>query len=118
MSNKIQVKIDVEKARELIQKRSYKNKEGKEVEVQEIVFEMIPIKEPKVIYDHEKFQLVKTHALAKIQTKEERDAKSPTEWINGDGVSQVWKSDNNSQGGFETVSSDNITKEDPSDLPF
>ena len=94
MANNIMVSIDTGKAKELLVKDTYKNKEGKDVEVQRLKFELIEMREDsrKVVYDHEKFQLVKTHFAVKPQTKEERAAKAETVYV-GEGVSQIWKDD-------------------------
>jgi len=98
MANKTTVTIDANKARDLITTREFTNKEGVKVELKEIKFELIEMKpeSQKVIYDHEKFQNVKTHFAVKLQTKEEREAKSDTVFV-GEGVTQKWKSDAPSQ---------------------
>ena len=97
MANKITVKIDADKARSLITERKYTNKEGVEVTVKEIGFELVEMKpeSQKVVYDHEKFQLKKTHFAVAIQTKEEREKKAESVFV-GDGVTQVWKNDTDS----------------------
>lgn len=94
MANKITVTLDANKARDLIETRKYTNKEGQEVEVKEIKCELVEMKpeSQKVVYDHEKFQLVKTHFAVKIQTKEEREAKADSVFV-GEGITQKWKSD-------------------------
>lgn len=48
------------------------------------------MKEPKVIFSADKYDLVKTHFAAAIQTKEQRDAKEPSLFI-GEGITTVWK---------------------------
>jgi hypothetical protein len=117
MANKITVSIDTEKTRQLVVNDTYKNKEGVEVKVQRIKFELIEMREEsqKVIYDHEKFQLIKTHFAVKPQTKEERAAKADAVFV-GEGVSQVWKSDGQGQSSSETTS--NNVQSPIDDLPF
>ena len=86
---KVQVTLDASKLRNLISKRSYKTKEGKEIEVQEVKFELIEVKEPKTIYTADKYRIDKTHFASVIQTKEEREAKADTIYI-GEGFTTVW----------------------------
>lgn len=94
MSKKIQVSLDAQKLRELVSKRSYTNQQGEYVEVQEVKFDLIEMKpeSKKVIYTHEKFDLIKTHFAVQQQTKEEREANTPPNYI-GEGISQVWKNE-------------------------
>jgi len=112
MANKTTVTIDANKARDLIETREYTNKEGAKVEVKEIKFELIEMKpeSKKVVYDHDKFQLVKSHFAVKQQTKEEREAKAESVFV-GEGVTQVWKPDTSTQ---EPVSEDI----NPESIPF
>ena len=110
MANKITVSIDANKARDLIETRKYTNKEGVEVESKNIKCELIEMKpeSQKVVYDHEKFQLVKTHFAVAIQTPEQREAKAESVFV-GDGITQVWKNE-------DTVTvSDDVN---PEDIPF
>lgn len=86
---KIQVTLDATKLRNLVSKRTYQNKEGQQVEVQEVKFELVEVKDPKTIYTAEKYRIDKTHFAAVIQTKEEREAKSDTIYI-GEGFTTVW----------------------------
>lgn len=86
---KIQVTLDASKLRTLVSKRTYKNKEGQEVEVQEVKFELVEVKEPKTIYTADKYRIDKTHFASVIQTKEEREAKADTVYI-GDGFTTIW----------------------------
>lgn len=94
MATKISVSIDADKARELLSSRSYKDKSGKEVSFKEIKFDLVEMKQDsqKVVYDHEKFQLVKTHFAVKQQTQEDRQNKVDVFYV-GEGVSQVWKNE-------------------------
>lgn len=92
MAKEITITLDAAKLRDLVSKRSYTNKEGQGVEVQEVKFKLVEMKEPKNVHSTDKFNLVKTHFACKIQTKEERDAGKETEYI-GEGVSVVWKNE-------------------------
>jgi hypothetical protein len=92
MSNKIQVTLDAQKLRNLVTKRTYKNKEGQDVELQEIKFELVAVKEPKTIFTKDNMRIDKTHFACVIQTKEEREAKAPTIYI-GEGFSTIWLND-------------------------
>lgn len=87
---KIQVTLDATKLRSLISKREYTNKNKETVTLQEVKFELVEVKEPKVIFDGEKHQLIKTHFASVIQTKEERDSKAATVYI-GEGFTTVFK---------------------------
>lgn len=95
MAQKIQVTLDASKLRTLVSSRSYKNKEGQDVTVQEVKFDLIEMKEEskKSVYEHDKFSLIKTHFAVARQTKEEREQNAPAVYI-GEGISQVWKNDN------------------------
>ena len=90
--SKINVTLDASKLRNLVSKRTYKNKDGQDVEIQEVKFELVPVKEPKTIHTTEKYRIDKTHFASVIQTKEEREAKAPTVFI-GDGFTTVWLND-------------------------
>jgi hypothetical protein len=92
MSNKIQVTLDAQKLRNLVTKRTYKNKDGQDVELQEIKFELVAVKEPKTIFTKDNMRIDKTHFACVVQTKEERDAKAPTIYI-GEGFSTIWLND-------------------------
>lgn len=110
---RITVTLDAQKLRNLVSKRSYKNKEGQDVEVQEVKFELVEVKEPKTVFSAEKYELVKTHFAAAVQTKEEREAKADTVFI-GEGVSTIWKNDNSAAVQQNTGSS----SDDNDDLLF
>lgn len=115
MSKKIQVTLDASKLRNLISSRSYKNKEGQEVKVQEVSFDLIEMKEEskKSVYEHDKFSLIKTHFAVARQTKEEREQNAPTVYI-GEGISQVWKNDNEVHNAVPVAP----TQEENEELPF
>jgi hypothetical protein len=115
--SKIQITVDASKLRKLVSKRSYQNKQGEQVELQEVKFELVPIKEEnqKVLFEKDNLQIVKTHFAVAIQTKEEREAKTPPNYI-GEGFTQVWKNDLKN---IEVVQAEVIkTQEEPDDLPF
>jgi hypothetical protein len=90
--SKIQVTLDAHKLRNLVTKRTYKNKEGQDVELQEVKFELVAVKEPKTIFTKDNMRIDKTHFACVIQTKEEREAKAPTIYI-GEGFSTIWLND-------------------------
>ncbi|RTL01712.1 MAG: hypothetical protein EKK57_03840 [Proteobacteria bacterium] len=103
---KIQVTLDVSKLKNQSIERTYKNRDGETVTVKELKFELVPVKEPKVIYDGEKHQMVKTHFAALVQTKEQRAAKEPSVFI-GDGFTTVWKNEQPVIQDAEIVQDDN-----------
>jgi len=107
---KITVTLDATKLRNLVSKRTYQNKQGEQVELQEVKFELVPVKETKTIYIKDNMRIDKTHFACVIQTKEERDAKAPTIFI-GDGFTTIW---NNS----ESVPAVPIQEAPADDLPF
>ena len=87
--SKIQITLDASKLRNLVANRSYQNKNGETVTVQEVKFELVPVKEAKNIFTADKYRIDKTHFASVIQTKEERDAKAPTVYI-GEGFTTIW----------------------------
>jgi len=64
-----------------IVERRYTNNAGHEVIEKNYEFEIVPLKESKLIKDGGTWQIMKTHFLADAQTKEERVAKAPTKYI-------------------------------------
>lgn len=119
MANKLSISIDAEKARQLIETRSYKNKDGVEVTIKEIKFDLVEMKQEsrKVLYDGDNLQMVKTHFAVKPQSKEERDAKQDVVYV-GEGVSYEFKgSQNNSSNGTSFQPVTKLT-EPQDDLPF
>ena len=88
--SKITVNLDVTKLRPLITKRSYTNKEKVEVHLQEIKFELVEVKEPKLIFEDVNRKVFKTHFAAAIQTKEQREAKEESFFI-GEGYTTEWE---------------------------
>jgi len=116
MSNKIQITLEATKLRNLVIKRTYQNKQGEQVEAQEVKFELVPRKEEnqKVIFEKDNLQIVKTHFAVAIQTREERESKAQANYI-GEGFTQVWKNDVSK---IEVVQAE-IIKEQPKDeVPF
>ena len=110
---KIQVTLDATKLRNLVSKREYTNKQGELVQLQEVKFELVEVKEPKTIFTDKdgKYRIDKTHFASVIQTKEERESKAETIYI-GDGFTTVWTKD-------VQVHQAEIVKEQPIDeVPF
>lgn len=112
---KIQVTLDATKLGNLVSKRTYQNKDGQQVEVQEVKFELVEVKEPKEIFKKDNMRIVKTHFASVIQTKEEREAKAPTIYI-GEGFTTIWGNVNNVEVHSAVVVQP--TQEEHDDLPF
>ncbi len=115
--SKIQVTLDATKLRNLVSKRNYQNKAGEQVELQEVKFELVPVKEPKTIYTKDNMRIDKTHFACVIQTKEERESKADTIYI-GEGFTTIW---NNAEQPAPVLNAVPIAqgKEEPADyLPF
>ena len=109
---KLQITLDATKLRSLVTKRQYDNKAGEKVEVQEVKFELIEVKEPKLIFEKENMKIHKTHFACAIQTKEEREAKADTIYI-GEGFTTSWE---NKEQVYNAVP---VTQtEDPDEMPF
>ena len=113
MAKKVSVTLDAQKLRGLVSKRNYTNQQGENVEVQEIKFDLIEMKPEshKVIYSHEKFDLIKTHFAVQQQTAEDRANNTPVNYI-GEGISQVWKNETPAN------SEPTTTQNEIGDLPF
>ena len=111
---KVQVTLDASKLRNLVSKRSYKNKDGQEVELQEVKFELVEIKEPKQIYEKDNMKIMKTHFASAIQTKEERESKSDTVYI-GEGFTTIWS---NTETVSHVATPIKEVEDDDSGLPF
>ena len=101
---KITVTLEAAKLRELLFTETYTNKEGKEVSVQKVRFELVEVKEPKTVYTGAKHRLDKTHFAAVIQTKEQREARADTVFL-GEGVTTVWLNDQPTQSAPNSVDS-------------
>lgn len=116
--SKIQVTLEATKLRQLVSKRSYQNKDGQQVEVQEVKFELVPMKEEnyKTIYEKDNLKIVKTHFAVAIQTKEEREAKKEAFYI-GEGFTQVWSKKEENKP-IDAIPMKEEPKNDDDDLPF
>ena len=86
---KIQITLDATKLRNLVTSRSYQNNQGETVNLQEVKFELVEVKEPKQIYEKDNMKIMKTHFAAAIQTKEQREAKADTIYV-GEGFTTIW----------------------------
>ena len=93
---KVQITLDASKLRNLVSNRTYQNGQGETVNLQEVKFELVEVKEPKQIYEKDNMKIMKTHFACVIQTKEERDSKTPTVYI-GEGFTTVWSNDQQPQ---------------------
>ena len=98
--SKINVTLDATKLRNLVQTREFTSKEGVTMQIKEVKFELVPVKDPKIIYEGNGYKLQKTHFAAAVQTKEEREAKAETIFI-GEGITAIW--DNAEQGSVFTA---------------
>lgn len=114
---KIQVSLDATKLRDLVSKREYTNNNGEKVEIQEVNFDLVELKEEKkkVVYETDKYALEKTHFAVARQTKEEREANKDPFFI-GDGITMVWKEDN--QNSSKPKPEPKQKEEEEDDLPF
>lgn len=109
--SKITITLDATKLRNLVTKREFDAKDGTKMQVQEVRFELVEVKEPKIIHEGSGYKLQKSHFASVIQTKEEREAKSETVFI-GEGVTTIW-------GQKETVFNVTpVSEEEESDIPF
>lgn len=88
--SKIQITLDATKLRPLVVDRSYTNKNNEEVRIQEIKIDLIEVKDVKIIYEKDNMQILKTHFVCQLQTKEEREAKKTPNYI-GEGFTTIWK---------------------------
>lgn len=116
--SKIQVTLDTSKLRDLVIERSYKNKDGIDIVLKELKFELVEVKEPKEIYKKDNMRIMKTHFASVIQTKEQRQANSPTIYI-GEGFTAFWDNPATipvNQPIF--VPSTDFKEEEYDDLPF
>ena len=117
--SKISVTLDASKLRNLVSKREFTNKNGETVQLQEVKFELVEVKEPKTIYTKDNMKIDKTHFACVIQSKEEREAKAETIYI-GEGFTTIWNNANNVEvHEAKVVQPSNIGAEsEPDDLPF
>lgn len=110
--SKIQVTLDATKLRTLVENRSYENKQGETVQVQEVKFDLVPLRQEnhKTIFEKDSFKIVKTHFAVAVQTKEEREAKKDPFYI-GEGFSHIWSNSSSPVSDVSNASTDD-------DLPF
>lgn len=87
--SKITITLDATKLRTLVQNREFDAKDGTRMKVQEVRFELVPVKEPKIIFEGTGYKLQKSHFASVIQTKEERESQAETVFI-GEGVTTIW----------------------------
>lgn len=111
--SKITITLDATKLRNLVTKREFDAKDGTKMQVQEVRFELIEVKEPKIIHEGNGYKLQKTHFASIIQTKEEREIKADTIFI-GEGVTTIWEQKENV---FTTIPISE-EQEEADDLPF
>lgn len=109
--SKITITLDATKLRNLVTKREFDAKDGTKMQVQEVRFELVEVKEPKIIFEGSGYKLQKTHFASVIQTKEERESKAETIFI-GEGVTTIWEQKE------QVFSSTTVTEEQSDDLPF
>ena len=109
--SKITITLDATKLRNLVTKREFDAKDGTKMQVQEVRFELVEVKEPKIIFEGSGYKLQKTHFASVIQTKEERESKAETVFI-GEGVTTIWEQKE------QVFSSTPVTEEQYDDLPF
>lgn len=109
--SKITITLDATKLRNLVTKREFDAKDGTKMQVQEVRFELVEVKEPKIIFEGSGYKLQKTHFASVIQTKEEREAKAETVFI-GEGITTIWEQKE------QVFSFTTVTEEQSDDLPF
>lgn len=80
--NKITINLNLSKIdKSKIVERVYKDKEGNEVKEKIYKFEIIPLKEKKFVAEGDTWTMFKTHFGVESQTKEEREAKKPSNFV-------------------------------------
>lgn len=109
--SKITITLDATKLRNLVTKREFDAKDGTKMQVQEVRFELVEVKEPKIIFEGSGYKLQKTHFASVIQTKEERESKAETIFI-GEGVTTIWEQKE------QVFSSTTVTEDAIDDIPF
>ena len=109
--SKITITLDATKLRNLVTKREFNANDGTKMQVQEVRFELVEVKEPKIIFEGSGYKLQKTHFASVIQTKEERESKAETIFI-GEGVTTIWEQKE------QIFSSTTVTEEQSDDIPF
>lgn len=117
---KIEVVLDAAKLRGLVYEREYTNKNNEVVKVQEVKFELVEVKDPKTIVSGTWGEKKKTHFAAAIQTKEEKAAKTETNYI-GDGFTTYFagsKQQNEPVAAKKEKPQSDISTPEPTDIPF
>lgn len=109
--SKITITLDATKLRSLVTKREFDAKDGAKMQVQEVRFELVEVKEPKIIFEGSGYKLQKTHFASIIQTKEEREAKAETVFI-GEGITTIWEQKE------QVFSSTPVTEDESQEMPF
>lgn len=84
--NKLILKVDLTKLdKSKIKERKYTDKNGVEQVAKEYTMELIELKAPKFVTQGKDWEMVKTHFIVDPQSKEEREAKKPSNFL-GDGI--------------------------------
>ena len=109
--SKITITLDATKLRNLVTKREFDAKDGTKMQVQEVRFELVEVKEPKIIFEGSGYKLQKTHFASVIQTKEERESKAETVFI-GEGMTTIWEQKE------QVFSSTTVTEDESQEMPF
>lgn len=109
--SKITITLDATKLRNLVTKREFDAKDGTKMQVQEVRFELVEVKDPKIIFEGSGYKLQKTHFASVIQTKEEREAKAETVFI-GEGITTIWEQKE------QVFSSTPVTEDESQEMPF
>ena len=112
---KLSITIDVSKIdKNKIISRTFQNKAGETITVKELKLDIVPLKETKLLKDGDTYQLYKTHFVAFPQTKEEREAKTPSVFL-GEATMFTNKSKKEDEIQMEKTIDD---EQPPSDLPW
>ena len=109
--SKITITLDATKLRNLVTKREFDAKDGTKMQVQEVRFELVEVKDPKIIFEGSGYKLQKTHFASVIQTKEERESKAETVFI-GEGITTIWEQKE------QVFSSTTVTEDESQEMPF
>lgn len=111
------VKIDADKARDLLVTEKWTDKDGNEQSKKVIKFELRQLKPENqtTIYsdDSGRFKIVKSDFAIKPQTKEERENKADMIFVGG-ATGMIWSDNNQGTSGSSVAQS----SDDDDDLPF
>ena len=114
----IEVTIDADKARQLIEVEEYTDKQGVKQSVKKIKFQLKELRNEKKQnrFSNDNVSIVKTHYAMKKQTKEEREAKADPVFC-GDGVTFTFTESGQRE---KPVAKPEFTSQDDDDtgLPF